>query len=128
MPPTRVLHEPAAPSYDFITTVGSTEPSMAAQLTDENDEPIPISGASVRFRLSEPSAPAGTYVADGSAIITDVPNAIVEYQWTESDVASAGHYNGAFHVDYSGASGPTFEADEAFPSEGYMYVKIQDTL
>lgn len=113
-------------TYSFVIKTGSTSPNLSATLTDEEDDAVDLTGSTVRFRME--TAGADSPKVDEQAVITNATGGVVEYSWSESDTDTRGHFNGEFAVDYDGQTGSNFDADESFPSNGYLDVKVVESL
>lgn len=120
-----IVDGPEYTYYDFVIKTGAVEPNITAQLTNNNDLPIDLTGASVRFKMAEPG---GSIVIDKKAQISEPVQGRVVYSWVESDTSTDGQYNAEFAVDYDGNTGSQFDADSFFPSDEFMSVHIMDSL
>lgn len=79
---------------------GDTNPSIDAQLTDPDDEPIDLTGIDdVRFELRDR---LGEVVVDEDADVTDEAEGEVSYTWSDGDTDEAGDYRGQFVIDDEG--------------------------
>lgn len=121
-----VIDAPEYDTHDFVIKQGATEPAINAQLTDDAGNPINLTGASVEFRMR--SAGADSRQADDGCVLTDADNGEVAYEWRDGDTDTVDHYNAEFAVDYSGATGSNFDADEYFPSDEYLSIQVRDHL
>lgn len=107
-------------SPNFGIKQNDTAPNIMGILKDENDEVIDISGASVRFHMSDY---AGEEVMiDAEAAIEDAENGVVYYDWQEGDTAEAGEFKAEFEVTYSDGK------VETFPNEGYIIIAISEEV
>lgn len=111
---------------DFFLKEGNTSPAIEAQLLDNDENPVDLNGATVRFVMRKTGS--GTNKVDSSATISDPDNGIVQYGWSDGDTDEVGTYNAEWEVDYSGGTGSNFDADEDFPNEGYITVRIDESL
>jgi len=100
----------------YITEDDST-PEVTATFTDENDNPVDLSGASVNFRMVEPRG--GGNVLDKACTITDAANGKVKYDWDAEDTSEYGRYRAEFVVNYNDGE------VETFPNSSYHTVIIK---
>lgn len=108
-------------AFDFVTKKGDTEPPIEATLEDADGNAKDLTNASgVDFHMKDPRADTAKVDAAGS--IDDAANGKVSYQWVASDVDTEGEYEAEFEVTWS--DGDT----ETFPKDGYLDLKILDTL
>ena len=106
---------------DFVTKKGDTEPPIEATLEDADGQPKDLTNANgVDFHMKDPREDAAKVDAAGS--IDDAANGKVSYQWTADDVDTEGDFEAEFEVTWS--DGDT----ETFPKDGYLDLKILDTL
>jgi len=120
-----IVDAPEYKYYDFVIKTGATEPGLRAQLTDDNDNAIDLTGASVEFIMAEPG---GDRVIEDTVTILNPSEGRVAYTWKSADTDTAGQYNAEFAVDYSGDTGSNFVADEYFPSDDYLSIHIMESL
>jgi hypothetical protein len=108
-------------AFDFVTKKGDTEPALEATLEDANGNAKDLTNAdSVQFHMKDPTA--DTAKVDKAATIDDAANGEVSYSWDGEDVDTTGEYEAEFEVSWS--DGDT----ETFPKDGYLDLKILDTL
>lgn len=105
---------------DFTLKAGDTSPSITATLTDENDQPVTLTGSTVRFHMA--SSPGAEPTVDTDAEVTSGETGEVRYTWTPADTAEHGLYYAEFEVTYSDNS------VETFPNDGYITVYIAPQL
>jgi hypothetical protein len=118
-----------APDYDvhdFVIKDGATEPALVATLRDDDGNAVDLTGASVEFRMKQAGADA--LKVDDACLVTDSSGGEVTYEWSASDTDTVGHYNAEFAVDYSGETGNNFAADEYFPSDEYLSIRVMSHL
>lgn len=111
---------------DFFLKQGNTSPAIEAQLLDNDEEPIDLNGATVKFAMRLAGGSSNT--VDDFATISNPDDGIVQYPWSDGDTDEVGTYNAEFEVDYSGGTGVNFDGDEDFPNEGYITIRIDETL
>lgn len=108
-------------AYDFVTKRGDLEPPLEATLENADGTPKDLSTASgVDFHMADPDET--TAKVDKDATITDGVNGQVSYSWDSEDVDTTGEFEAEFEVIWS--DGDT----ETFPKDGYLDVRILDTL
>jgi len=112
--------------YDFHLKRGDTSPALRAQLLDEDDEPIDLSSATVRFRMMRYDS--DTVAVDSGAVVEDATSGEVSYQWKGGETDATGTYQGEFAVDKNGGTGDGFDADETVPNHEWITIKIEDSL
>jgi hypothetical protein len=106
------------PDY-FSIKRGDTSPSIRATLKDAAGQPIPLTGASVRFHMRAKGAADVT--VDAAAAIVD-PDGEVRYDWEPGDTASAGWHEAEWEVTYADG------AVETFPNRGSTPILIDPDL
>ena len=113
------------PDPDFTIKQGDTSPAISAQLRD-GTEPIDLTDAIIAFRMDHQVS--DTRVA-GLCTRTDIEDGRVAYSWNEGDTAETGRYSGEFILDYDyPESIDEFDADETFPSDGFLSIHVTETL
>lgn len=104
----------------FYIEQGDTSPVITAQLTDDDDVPVAIDGASVTFVVSEPRG--GDTILHEDANIVDAEEGFVRYTWSEGDVSDFGRFRLEFIVTYKDG------ARETFPNVGYHNLYVHRNL
>jgi len=80
----------------FIIKKNDTSPALRVIIEDKDGNPVPISGASVYFSLTNQD---GEYLVDTqAAVINDGDAGDVQYNWQDGDVSEVGQLNGEFKV------------------------------
>lgn len=103
----------------FYLKQNDTSPAIRAQLADQNDVPINITGATVKFLMRLGTA---SPKVNASATIIDAVSGIVRYDWQAADTDTNGNFSGEFEVTFSGGS------VETFPNDGYFSIVITDDI
>jgi len=104
----------------FYIEEGDRSPSISAKLTDEDDNAIDLSSASVDFIMREPRG--GELIVNDDANVVDGANGEVEYQWSETATEQDGRFRAEFVVNYADGT------QESFPNVGYHTVFITRSL
>lgn len=115
-----------ANEVDFYITEGDTTDPLEVTLKSDDGTAIDLTGATVRFEMVPVGGDSLTFSA--TATIDDATAGEVTYEWADGDTDDAGYYNGRFVVDYSGDTGSNFDADQSFPNENYITVKVDEGL
>ena len=123
-----------ANNADFHIKQGNTSPALEAQLLDNNDDPVDLTvpddwtvdQATVKFQMQ--MVGDDTPTVDAAATVLDAPNGIVAYEWADGDTDTTGSYQAEFDVDYDGRTGDLFDADETFPNNDYLLVRVEEDL
>lgn len=115
-----------ADNADFYIKQGNTSPALEAQLKDNDEDAVDLTGASVHFQMKLVGDDAPS--VDAAAKITDAANGIVAYDWADGDTDTTGSYIAEFDVDYSGGTGSNFNGDETFPNNDYLMIRIEENL
>lgn len=125
---------------DFYINKGDTSDPLEVTLRDDQNNTVDLSNASVKFQMAQVGASSlkvdSNEAADGLSSATDgdgvdiddATNGDVTYHWDASDTDTAGYFNAYFLVDYSGGTGNGFNADQTFPNENYLVIKVDDDL
>ena len=102
----------------FYLKTGDTLPHLEAVLSDDEDNPINLEGASARLRLHEPRG--GGVALESLASVVDAEEGIVRYDWNDGDTDETGRFRLDFEVEYANGD------SETFPSDGYHDLVISD--
>lgn len=111
---------------DFYIKTNDTSPHLEATLVDGDDVGIDLTNATVRFRMRAQAA--DSLSIDSRATIVTASEGLVRYSWSESETSEPGYFLGEFGVDFDGATGDAFNADETYPNDGYISIRISETL
>lgn len=91
-------------------------PVHRATLLDANNQPINLSGATLKFHMKGRNS---TQVkVDAAAVIVDAVAGKVEYRWAPGDTSQIGAFDAEYQITYPGAKPLTV------PNDGYMTVQI----
>lgn len=104
----------------FYIEEGDRSPSISAQLTDEDDNPIDLSSAQVSFLMREPRG--GELITKNDANVVDATAGEVEYLWQQADTSEPGRYRAEFIVEYPDGT------QESFPNVEYHTVYVTRSL
>jgi len=108
-------------AFDFVTKKGDEEPPLEATLEDANGNPKDLTNANgVQFHMKDPTA--DTAKVDKAASIDDGSNGKVSYSFDAEDVDTTGEFEAEFEVTWAD------DDTETFPKDGYLNLKILDTL
>jgi hypothetical protein len=94
----------------------NTVPSLEATLVDHLNQPVNLTGASVKFSMR--SLDNDNYIVDDPALISDALTGKVVYQWGAGDLNIHGAFIGEFTVTYSNG------AKETFPNSDYIRINV----
>jgi hypothetical protein len=100
---------------DFTIKKGDRLPVIEATLTDNDDNPADLTGASVRFIMRAPGATSPKVSA--TATVVDAAAGRVKYAWAGADVDTAGNYEAEWEVTFSGTLKETFPNDRTISVE-----------
>lgn len=104
----------------FVIKRQDRRPVLRAQLLDENDAPVDLTGASVRFLMTNKLGQAP--VVNAPAAIVDPASGTLEYQWAAGDTDVPGCYVAEFEVTFPDGTKRTF------PGDGYIYMEIRQDI
>lgn len=103
----------------FFLKQGDTNPVITATLIDQNQQVANLTGASVKFRMT--NSFYGN-VVNATATIVNATLGQVSYSWQTDDTNSTGTFSCQWYVVYSGG------AQESFPQGFYNTVQIDPSL
>jgi hypothetical protein len=101
---------------------GDTYPFLRATLTDGEDDPINLTGSTVRMTLRTKGVTPTTVVDDVVVDIIDATGGRVEYEWQAADTASATAFDGEFKITW-GDGEVTF-----VPTTGFFEITVNPNL
>lgn len=102
------------PEPDHVIRLGDQGVSIPGTLTDDDDIPVNITGASVAFHVA-PLAGGSALTLGSTATITNATAGAVSYTWQDGDIDTPGWYAAHWKVHYAGG------ALQSFPN-GYPIV------
>lgn len=105
---------------DFKIKQNDTSPGIRAILKDSDNNPINLTGASLRFLMAKYDS--GDLKVNSSATIVTAEEGIVKYDWAAEDTEDSGMFKAEFEVTY------TDSTIETFPNDGYLTVEIDPEL
>lgn len=100
----------------FYIKQNDTGPSLSAILKDENNVPVLLTGATVRFHMR--AVDSDQVKVDAVATIVNASSGSVRYDWVEADTDTPGAHFAEFEVTYPDGT------VETFPNDGYTAVQI----
>jgi len=80
----------------FTIKQNDTMPALQAQLIDVDGSPVNLDLCGVHFHMSKQN---GDIVINMPAVITDIENGKVKYEWRNGDTAEIGVYRCEFEVN-----------------------------
>lgn len=101
---------------DFQLKEGDTSPAITATLTDENGDPVTLTGSVARFHMA--TTPGETPKVNADATVSDGAAGQVRYEWTATDTDERGLYYAEFQITHGDGS------VETFPNDDYITVYI----
>ena len=104
----------------FTIKQNDTSPAMLATLKDADDNPVDLTGASIRFHMRKVGST--TVKVDADATIVDDDGGQVRYTWVAADTDTVGAYQAEFEVTFTGGG------IETFPNNGFILVEITDDI
>jgi len=107
---------------DFYIKQGDTEPSIIAQLKDQNGDLYDLTGCTVKFHMRK--GETATPKVNATATITDVgtDDVKVKYSWLVADVDTAGNFDIEWEITDTDGN------VETVPNAGYDRVLITAQL
>lgn len=103
----------------FYIKQNDTSPAIRSILQDGDGVAVNLTNSTVRFHMR--NAQTGELVVDQAAAVVNEAGGIVQYSWQVGDTDTVGWFKAEWQVNYNGDSGDI----ETFPSEGYIWVKIE---
>lgn len=104
----------------YSVKTGDTAPAPSTILLDGAGNPVPLTGATVRFKARK--TPGGTALIDQVATVVTPLEGIVRYDLQAGDTAVAGSYLAEWQVTFGGGQVQTF------PGEGYDELLVTTDL
>lgn len=104
----------------FQIKKGDTSPAIEATVTDDDGDPLDLTGATVYFRMQEIATHQTVF--DKTASIVDATEGIVEYNWDAADTDTTGMFYGEFQIEFSESNVQTH------PRAGYKIIEVSETL
>jgi hypothetical protein len=103
---------------------GDLFPDVEEVVTDENDVPVDITGATVKFSLRKARDPSTVVIASADGVITDGPAGRLAYRWQTADqtAVTAGTYEYLFRL--TPTTGDPFHA----PTEGWGVIVVEESF
>ena len=83
---------------DFNIKQGDTDPDIVATLKDADGTAINLTGATVKFHMSQ----KGRSVVNAEAIVVDAAAGEVKYSWAAADTATTGPFDIEWEITKSG--------------------------
>lgn len=99
----------------FTIKQNDTFPALEAKLFDADDKPINLELCGVKFHMNERG---GKNLINEQAVIVDINEGIVKYDWKEGDTSRVGVFNCEFEVNMPNGKVITV------PNEGYFNITI----
>lgn len=104
----------------FQIKKGDTSPAIEATVTDQDGDPVDLTGATIYFRMQDISTHDTLF--DKEASIVDATEGMVEYNWQSGDTDTPGMYYAEFQIEFSQTNVQTH------PRAGYKIVEVSDSL
>lgn len=105
----------------FSIKEGDTSPALVAFLTDNDDNPINLTEAVVRFQMA-PRDDRSDLKVDADAVVTDGEDGEVTYNWASDDTDTVDTYVAEFEVTY------VDDTEETFPNDAEIVVEVYDEV
>lgn len=103
---------------DFRIHQYATLPRLRAELTDDNDAPLPLDGASITFIMGPWKGGAVQATGSGAVVQEDAEATVVEYAWRGSgDTRTYGYHVGQFRKVGPGG-------EEGLPSKNDLLIEV----
>ena len=99
----------------FKIKQNDTSPSIQANLTDYQLNPIDLTNSSVKFHMKSVD---GTLKVSATTAITDAEGGVVQYNWQNGTTDTVGTYYVEFQVTYPDGT------VETFPNTGSLTVVV----
>jgi hypothetical protein len=106
----------------FEIKVGATKPVLRVRVRNLDGTIPSFSGSDVRFRMRLETAEPGDYkIADAAAVVEDVADAVLVYEWAAGDTDTPGSYYGEFDDENGDGFG-------VHPSKRFVKININERL
>ena len=105
---------------DFYIKQNDTSPAIKVTCRDSDNNPIVVTGATVRFHMRLKSD--GTVKVDDAGSVISGTDGTIQYAWSAGDTDTAGLYEAEFELTY------TDTTIETFPNDGYISVTVTDDI
>jgi hypothetical protein len=108
---------------DMILAVGDTTPPLVQTWTDENGNPVDLTGWALSFALQD-QARVNAPIAGGTIVVTNTPSgtpAVMSMAWAAGNTAIAAFYDGEFTATKAGAS-------MSWPRDRYLVIQVRPTV
>lgn len=105
---------------DFKIKQNDTSPGIEAILKDSDNNPINLTGASLRFIMAKYNSTE--LKVDASATIVTAAEGLIKYDWIIGDTDESGTFKAEFEVTYNDGT------IETFPNDGYLTIEIDPEL
>jgi len=106
---------------DFVITSGDTAPRFEEELSYSNNEPVNLTGATVKFIMRAQTASEPKRLT-GTVTISEPTKGKLYFTPSTADTAEAGNFMANWHVTFAGGE------VQSFPSSGYLWVEVQQNL
>src|SRR5688572_24052918 len=86
--------------YELTLKRGDLAPDVEIQVTDENDVPVDLTGASITFSMWNSRNPGTLVIDDNAGVLTNAAQGRIAYRWSGSDTdQTPGTYEAEFTID-----------------------------
>lgn len=103
-------------AVDFYIKQADTSPPIVAILKDATDTAVDLTGATIRFIMTNKAT--GEAVVDAAAEIVDADEGRVRYLWVSPNTDEPANYKAEFEVLWPDGT------YETFPNSAYITVKV----
>lgn len=105
---------------DYVIKTGDRGPSITATLTDQAGVAVNLTGATVRFVMTNNET--GVVKVAAAATVVTPASGIVRYDWASADTDTPGLFDGEFEVTFSGP------VVQSFPNNRHLVIWITGDL
>jgi hypothetical protein len=106
---------------DFTIVQGDSAPAFTDTLEYSNKEPVNLTGATVKFVMRALSANEPTALTGATSVLSPTEGKVA-FSPTAADTSVVGNYMASWVVTFTGGQRMTF------PTQGYLWVQIQENL